>query len=115
MGRHGAAALDVAADLLGMTVDELATELRDGATIAELAGAQGVSLDSIVEAYKAQAAEKLAEAVEGGRITQERADEMLESMGERYLEMLENGMPFRDGPGRFGPRGGEQELEQNDA
>lgn len=102
LGWEDGSLLDIAADQLGMTQEDLVAELQDGSTIADLAAEKGVELQAIADAFVAQRAEDLAEAVEEGRITQERADWMLEQMGEQVLEHLESGLPF-DG---CGPRGG---------
>ncbi len=92
----------IAAEQLGMEPDALLTELQAGKTVAELAEANGVSLDSIVDAVVAAHSERLATAVENGRITQEQADERLATMTEHLTERLSQ--PFEAGQG-FGGRG----------
>lgn len=52
-GGAGYGLLPVAAEQLGMTLDELAAELQAGKTIAELAEAQEVDLQTIVDEYLA--------------------------------------------------------------
>jgi len=90
----------VAAEELGMTVDELLAELKDGKSIADVAQEEGVDPQAIADAFLAQRAEALAQAVENGRITQEQADQMLEHMTEEVQEHLEESFPF--GGGRTG-------------
>lgn len=68
--------LDVAAETLGLTEDELLTQLRDGATLAEIAADQGVDTQTLVDALVAAASERIDEAVADGRLDQDRADEM---------------------------------------
>jgi polyhydroxyalkanoate synthesis regulator phasin len=85
------------ADQFGMTIDELAAELEAGKTIAELAEEKGVDLQAAqIEAMK----ERIQQAVEDGKITQEQADWLIQG--------LEQG--FMPGPGcpgfGFGRRGG---------
>jgi hypothetical protein len=90
-------------------VRELLTELQGGTSIADVAGEKGVALEAISEAYLEQLAETLETAVVDGRLTQERADWMLEQAQERVPEMLENtweghgpgGFRGGHGPGRF--------------
>ena len=102
----GAPSSTALAELLGLTADELRAELKDGKTLAEVAEAQGVELDAVVDALMAPMAEKLAQAVEDGKLSQAEADEKLELMGEELLKALEEGLPiWKPAPGRF-PRDG---------
>jgi len=88
VGHEGTSLMTVAAEQLGMTVEELVAELRDGKTIAQVAEEKGVSLDSIIDAYLAPRAEALEQAVADGRITQEQADRMLANMREMVESRL---------------------------
>ena len=83
--------LETVAEALGMTVDELHEALADGQTVAELAEAQGVALEDIAAALVAVHAERIQQAVDDGRLTQEEADEKLAEMEDRILEGLESG------------------------
>jgi polyhydroxyalkanoate synthesis regulator phasin len=98
--------LGVAAEELGMTLDELTAALQDGKTIADLAAEKGVEPQVIADAFVAQRAEWLAEAVADGRITQQQADWMLENMQEQVLEHLD--APFAGAAGPGGCWGGHQ-------
>jgi 3-hydroxyacyl-CoA dehydrogenase len=102
-GPHGED-LDVVAEALGMTPEEVREAVSDGQTIAELAEAQGVPLQDVADALVAAEAERLQQAVEDGRLTQEEADERLAHMEENILEHLESGEP--GGPRGNGGRGG---------
>ncbi|MFZ5872310.1 MAG: hypothetical protein ACOYXW_17510 [Actinomycetota bacterium] len=106
-GHHGQMlALDAAADALGMTADELRGALRDGQTLAEVAEARGVEVQTLVDALVAEATDRLEAAVADGRISQERADEILADLPDRIAERVQQGMPMGgDGFGR-GPDGG---------
>jgi competence protein ComGC len=100
MGGPENSLVSVAADKLGMTVDELATELRGGKSIADVAGEKGMDTQTIVEAYMAQLKANLDQAVTNGRITQTQADSMLQQAEERMSDLLNN--TFEDcGPGLF--------------
>jgi hypothetical protein len=106
--RLGASAslVTVAAEKLGMTVDELLAELRDGKTIEELAQVKGVPVQVIIDAVVALRAERLKELVDAGRITQAEADailaEMTTHLQARVAEPFEPGSG--SGPGRgMGP------------
>jgi uncharacterized protein (DUF433 family) len=95
--------LDVVAEALDMTIDELHEALKDGQTIAELAEAKGVALEDIADALVSEHSEHLQQAVEDGRLTQEEADEKLAEMEANILKHLESG-EF-GGPGRPGGHG----------
>jgi len=103
----GDAQPELLADALGMTAEEVREALTDGQTIAELAEAQGVALEDLVDALMAPMIERIEQAVEDGRLTQDEADEQIEQMAERLLEGLESGTGFGRGMrGGFGGRPG---------
>ena len=102
--RGGGFDLSAAATALGMTEDELRTALEtDGTTLADVAGEQGVEVDALVDALVTAQQERIAAAVEDGRITQEQADERLADLEERVTERVTSEAPV-GGPGH-GPRG----------
>jgi hypothetical protein len=109
-GRPGGVRPALLAETLGMTTEELREALADGqariATIAELAEAQGVALQDVVDASLAPMVERIQQAVEDGRITQEQADERIEQMEANLLEALESGSGFGPRPGGFPGRQG---------
>lgn len=97
------------ATLLGIDTETLEEQLRSGETLADIATANGVSVQTVVDAIVADRTEHIEEAVADGKIDQERADELLADLEERVTERVEEGRPDRgDGPrgGRGGPRGG---------
>ncbi|MBJ7453432.1 MAG: hypothetical protein JHC71_15325 [Blastococcus sp.] len=97
--RGGGFDLSAAATALGMTEDELRTALEtDGTTLADVAGDQGVEVDVLVDALVTAQQERIAAAVEDGRITQEQADERLADLEERVTERV-NSEPPVGGPG----------------
>ena len=60
---------------IGIEVDALREALRNGQTIAEVAEANGVEVQAVVDALVADAIARIDEAVANGRLTQEEADE----------------------------------------
>jgi hypothetical protein len=100
------AGMEAAAEALGMTTEELRTALRDGQTIAEIAEANGVDVQVVIDAMVAEAQEHLAEKVAAGEMTQEEADEKLANLEERITERVNSDAPPRLGPGRRGGPGG---------
>lgn len=92
MGRTGgksAQPMTVIAEILGMTTTELLTELQDGKTVADVADEQNVALDDVVDAVVAQFEERMQTMVDNGRLTQEQADERIETMRENTTERLQ--------------------------
>jgi hypothetical protein len=92
--------LEAAADALGMTVDELTTQLWGGKTLADLAEEKGIDLAEVQSAVQAaqEAAmrEKIEQAAEDGTITQEHADWLLEGLEKGFLT---DGFGFGHGMG----------------
>lgn len=78
--------LRAAGEFLGLTRPELRAELR-GTSLAKLALEQGKTVEGLKAAMLAPAEAKLAKAVEAGRITQARADHVLDRV-ERRLDRL---------------------------
>ncbi len=102
-------ALDTAATSLGLTVDELRTQLQGGSTLGEVADAQGVDRDSLVADLVAAAKTEVDARVADGSLTQARADEILSTVEERVTESLDRSLPDRGDRGDRGPRGGADE------
>lgn len=65
------------ADLLGMSPQELRQELQSGKTLQEIAAAKGLSLDQLKQQWLARKKAELQELVSQGKLTQEKADEIL--------------------------------------
>jgi predicted DNA-binding protein YlxM (UPF0122 family) len=98
--------LETVAEALGLTPEDLRSELEGGKTLGEVAEAQGVDTQAIVDAVHAQVQEMLQEAVESGRLTQDQADRILERLEEFDGEsLLGLGMPFGPGSGMRGDFG----------
>jgi hypothetical protein len=76
------------ADALGVSTVKLFEQLRDGKSIADVAKAQGKSLDSVRSSVKAAAKKRFDKAVADGDLTRKQADRMLEHLGAR-LENLD--------------------------
>lgn len=96
--------MDIVAEELNLEPREIAQQMRDGATLAEVIEANGSSVEDITALIVADAEARLADAVAEGRITQEQADERLAQMTERLPELLENGFDRINPPDR-GDRG----------
>jgi hypothetical protein len=106
--------LGTAADALDMQTAELVAQLHAGKSLTEIAQAQGVDYATVSTAVVDAARADLDKAVDAGRITQDRADQMLD----RLQTALDNGewppAPRLGGPGR-GHDGPKSSTEDNGA
>lgn len=85
------AMLEAAANTLGISVDELRTQLRAGQTLAQLAQAHNTTEQAVVDAALAAAKARLDQAVADGSITQARADELYARLQQRGADLLGRG------------------------
>ena len=95
---HG---LDAAATYLGLTADELRTQLQSGKTLAQVAAAQGQSVSGLEGALVADAKSHLDAAVSAGDITADQARAMLDELT-AHVDDLVNANPGTR-PAPFGP------------
>ena len=98
--------LDAATDYLGLTEAQLHEKLAAGQSLADIAKAQGKSVDGLKSAMLAEAKDKLDQAVKDGKIAAAQRDEMLQHL-EAELDDIVNGSgpSMRHGRGfgfRFG-------------
>jgi hypothetical protein len=96
-GHHRGPGFDgeVLAGLLGVDVDTLRADLREGNTVAEIAGEQGVDVQTVIDSLVAEAESHLDLSVENGRLTQEEADAKLADVTERITDFVNNGFRQR--------------------
>lgn len=87
-GFGGQVGLEAAAEALGMTADELSTQLWGGKTLADLADEKGVELqdvqDAVNAAHEAAMRDAIEQAVEDGDLSREHADWLLEGLDNGY-------------------------------
>lgn len=98
-GGHGGfgGGLDAVATALGLTEDELRTELEAGSTIADVATAHGVDVQTVIDALVAEATTRLTERVTAGDLTQAEADAKLADLTTRITEQVNSVRPERPG------------------
>jgi hypothetical protein len=112
-GGHGlrfGAGLDDAAKVIGISEDELRTELQSGKTLAEIAQAKGMSQSTLESKLVAAAKGRLADAVKAGRLTQAQADQITKDLQSRISDLVTRSGPIggrmrhhvRDGDGPDG-------------
>jgi hypothetical protein len=85
-------------ELLGLSSDEIAAERQAGKSLVDIAAGKDVSKDELVTALLGPRKAAIAQAVADGKISQERADLMLENMEARITERVSDPA--------VGPRGG---------
>ncbi len=81
--------LAAAAEVMGMSVGDVRAELAEGISLAEVAEGRGVEADRLIEAILTPFREHLERAVARGRLTEERAAELLSGAAERVTEAIE--------------------------
>jgi uncharacterized protein (DUF433 family) len=95
------AGLDTVSTAIGITESELRDELQDGTTIAEVAEAHDVDPQKVIDAVVAEATKRIDEAVAEGDLTEERAAELTENLGDHATRLVNQTRP----PGDRGLRG----------
>lgn len=95
---HGPFGLDAAADHLGLTEAQLARRLMDGRSLAQVASAEGKSVDGLKQALVDAAEARLDRAVQERDLTSAERDRILRDL-EEHVDELVNGRGPR--PGRF--------------
>jgi hypothetical protein len=107
-------ALDPIAKALGITTDELQTDLHNGQSIADIAKAKNVDLGTIVDQLVKDAQSRFDDAVKNGKLTQDQADRFEARLRERITDFVNHGLPkglgdfgfrFHGGRRHFGPDG----------
>ena len=91
--------LDAVAGALGITTDELKTDLGKGQTIAQIATAKGRKVDDVITKLVDDATAKIKQAVTDGKLTQDMADNITGALKTEIRNLVNNGFPK-------GPMGG---------
>lgn len=107
-GHRLVAGFETLAEVLGVSTGELRDALADGRSIADVAEANGVELQAVIDALVAEANERIDDAVADGHLTAEQADARKASVVDHVTELVDgDGMPF-PGLGRAHHHGGER-------
>jgi hypothetical protein len=103
-GHHGFLSLspfsDAAASYLGLTEDELETQLEAGKSLAEIAKAHGKSVAGLEQAIKHDLESKLDQAVKNGLLTSAQRDQLLSDLNSRIHDLVSHA-PLRPPMGAF--------------
>jgi len=97
-GHRGFQNLEVAAGAIGITVDELRTEVIAGKTIAQVAEANGKTAQNVIDALVAEAKTMLDARVTDGTITQADADTRLTEITTRITDGVYSTRPAFNQP-----------------
>lgn len=104
-GQYG---LESVANLFNMTTADLASQLQQGKTLAQLAKDKGVGEENLIEALLAPHKDRMQYMIQNGYMTQEFADAMLTQMTEVIRTSIN--APYSGAPGYgcggFGPGAG---------
>jgi polyhydroxyalkanoate synthesis regulator phasin len=106
LGPHGHGhfrGLDAAATYLGLTTTELRSQLGSGNSLAQIAEAQGKSVDGLVQALVEDATSKLDAAVAAGRLTKEREQAILSDLKQHITDLVNRTRHADDDHGPPGP------------
>jgi len=91
-----------AAEYLGLTQEELRTQLRDGKSLADIAKAtNGKSVEGLKAALKAKLTERLDQAVKDGHLTQAQRDKIAADLDERIDDVVNLTPPDRPAGPKF--------------
>jgi hypothetical protein len=94
--------IDVVAKLTGLSAEQIATQLQEGKTFAEIAKAEDVSVDAIVAESLRARASYLDAKVKDGTITEAQKTAILERMTARLTERIASDGPRGLGSGACG-------------
>lgn len=115
-GGLGLEELQITAEALNMTTDELITALRSGKTLEDLATEAGVDLQEVQDQIQAARAtefrDRIEQAVDDGTITQEHADWLLEGLDKGFIGGPD-GFGFGGRGHGFGPLPGQAPATPN--
>ena len=94
--------LDAAASYLGLTTDQLLTQLQSGKSLADVAKAQGKSVSGLEQAIITDVRSRLDQAVKDGKLTQAQADQIISDLKSHIDDLVNNSFP---GPTPTGKQG----------
>jgi ribosomal protein S13 len=105
-GRGPAKSLASVATVLKMTEAELKTQLDAGKSLADVAKAQGVNVQSVIDVIVTEVKAHIADEVKSGEITQAEADAKLADVTTKVTEMVNSVRPGDMGGRGHGGHGG---------
>jgi hypothetical protein len=85
--------LDAAAKALGITTDELKSDLAKGMSIADIAKSKNVDVNKVIDALVADANAKIDTAVKNGKLSQDRAKTLKDAIRSAVTAFVNNSLP----------------------
>jgi len=89
----GVDAMDAAATYIGISEDQLRTELQSGKTLAQVATAHGKTKDGLKQAIHDATKTSLDQAVKDGKVTQTVADQILSRLDSSLEQLVTSNRP----------------------
>jgi uncharacterized protein (DUF2267 family) len=86
--------VDVVTEQTGLTAQEIREQIQAGSSLADVITANGGNVQVVIDAAVTAATERINEAVANGRLTQERADEMLANLPQMITDMVNGELPL---------------------
>jgi ribosomal protein S20 len=108
-GRDRGPKLDAAAKALGVSTDDLRTQLRNGQTIAQVAQDRNVDKQKVIDAMVKDAQAHLDQAVKDGKLTADQANQRKADLQQHITSLVDNGPP-RDHDGGPGGQPGQSQT-----
>ena len=113
-GLRGAIA-DEVSQVLGLSAEEIRSQLAAGSSLADIAADQGVETQAVVDAIVASIQERIDAAVADGRLTEDEAAERADDIAEHAADMVERsfdgmGAGFGEGDHGAGPGMGQHRM-----
>ncbi|MFT5201479.1 MAG: hypothetical protein ACI9C1_000855 [Candidatus Aldehydirespiratoraceae bacterium] len=94
------------AELLGLEKSDLREAITGGQTLAEVAADQGIDVQTLIDSMVTNTEERVATALEAGRIDQDKADEILAGAADKATSIVNGEFERPERPeGERGPRG----------
>jgi hypothetical protein len=97
--------LGTASKMLGMTPDEITTQLRSGKSLADLATSKGIAPQKLIDAIVADANSRIDKAVTNNKLTADQASKIKGNLNQAVTNLVNNTMPLHGGGPRFRPGG----------
>ena len=97
---------DNAAEILGISKEDLRSKIADGSSLADVADEQGISVDDLKSKLLESAKSDLDQKVTDGDLTQKQADEIYQHFSDNIDDIVNatpGDHPRFDGPRPFGP------------
>ncbi len=97
--------MSVIATTLGITNDQLQSDLSSGTTLKDEITNHGKTVDEVVTAVVAQEKSEMDQAVSAGKMTQDQETQRLSDLQQRLTDSINNNTFGQGGPGGFGGHG----------